>query len=82
MQLGCRAMKNRKFIENKGEFENLIHSKRIENCAIRDAMAQLKMKWRSFGDTFFNGDMHFTSGAVEINCAGQPIWPGTKSFSN
>jgi hypothetical protein len=52
MQLGCRAVNNRKFIENKGEFENFIQNKRVGNCAIRDGMAQLKAKWRSFGDTF------------------------------
>jgi hypothetical protein len=33
-------------IENKGEFCDLVQTSRIENCAIRDAVAQLKMKWR------------------------------------
>jgi hypothetical protein len=45
-------VKNCEIVENKGEFENFIQSERVENCAISDAVAQLKMKWRNFGDTF------------------------------
>ena len=63
-QLGCRAVKNREFIENKGESDDFSKIKRMKNCAISDAVAQPKMKWRSFGGTFEFGDMHFTKVAV------------------
>jgi len=36
-------------IENKGESGDLTQIMRAKNCAIRDAVAQLKMKWRRFG---------------------------------
>jgi hypothetical protein len=43
-------MKNRESIENEGKFDDLRQIERMKNCAIRDAVAQLKMKWRiSFG---------------------------------
>jgi len=64
MQLGCRAVKNRKFIENRGESDGFSKIKRMKNCAISDAVAQLKMKWRSFGGTSEFGYMHFTNVAV------------------
>jgi hypothetical protein len=57
-------VKNRKFIENKGKSDDFSKIKRMKNCAISDAVAQLKMKWRSFGDTLEFGDMHMTSVAV------------------
>jgi len=64
MQLGCRAVKNRKFSENKGESDGFSKIKRMKNCAISDAVAQLKLKWRSFGGTFEFGYMHFTKEGV------------------
>jgi hypothetical protein len=36
-------------IENKGEFGDSSQFTRMKNCAIGDAVAQLKMKWRRFG---------------------------------
>jgi hypothetical protein len=48
VQLGCRAVKNHRFIENKGELDDSSQIKRMKSCAIGDAMAQLKMKWRKF----------------------------------
>jgi hypothetical protein len=35
-------------IENKGEFDGLSQITQMKNCAIGDAVAQLKMKWRKF----------------------------------
>jgi hypothetical protein len=35
--------------ENKGKFDELRLTSKTSNCANRDAMAQLKMKWRKFG---------------------------------
>jgi hypothetical protein len=64
MQLGCRALKNCKFIENKGKSDDFSEINRMKNCAISDAVAQPKMKWRSFGGTFEFGDMHLTSVSV------------------
>ena len=49
MQFQCRRTKMLNNIENKGEFDDLSQIKRMKNCAIRDAVAQLKMKWRKFG---------------------------------
>jgi hypothetical protein len=40
MQLGCRAMENREAIENKGQVDELRQVEPMENCAIRDAVAQ------------------------------------------
>jgi hypothetical protein len=36
-------------LENKGESGDLGQITRAKNCAIGDAVAQLKMKWRKFG---------------------------------
>jgi hypothetical protein len=38
-------------IENKGEFCDLRQIEQMENCAIRDAVAQLKTNWRRFDGT-------------------------------
>jgi hypothetical protein len=40
--------KSRRTIENKVESADLNQIKRMENCAIRDVVAQFKMKWRRF----------------------------------
>jgi hypothetical protein len=41
-------MKNRESIENKVNQGYSSQIKRMKNCAIRDAMAQLETNWRSF----------------------------------
>jgi hypothetical protein len=46
MQLQCRRTKILNTIENKGEFDGLSQITQMKNCAIGDAVAQLKMKWR------------------------------------
>jgi hypothetical protein len=39
-------------IENKGEFDGLSQITQMKNCAIGDAVAQLKMKWRNSRGAF------------------------------
>jgi hypothetical protein len=33
-------------LENKGEYDDSSQIRQMKNCAIGDAVAQLKMKWR------------------------------------
>jgi hypothetical protein len=58
MQLQCRRTKILNNIENKGEFDGLSQITQMKNCAIRDAVAQWKMKWRksrgAIEDLFYN----------------------------
>jgi len=60
MQFQCRRKKMLNNLENKGETDDLSQIKRTKNCAIGDAVAQLKIKWRRFGGAnsacFFVGD--------------------------
>ena len=51
-------------IENKGESDNFSQINPMKNCAIRDGMAQLKLKWHKFGGAVYFGDMHFTKASV------------------
>src|SRR5271156_6331807 len=46
MQLGCRWIKIVNNVKNKGESEDFSRTKELKNCAMRDALAQLKTKWR------------------------------------
>jgi hypothetical protein len=48
MQFQCRRAKILNNLENKGEFGDFKQITRMKNCAIRDFVAQLKMKWRCF----------------------------------
>jgi hypothetical protein len=48
MQLQCRRGKILNYNGNKGESADFRQIKPMENCATRDAVAQLKMKWRRF----------------------------------
>jgi hypothetical protein len=73
MQLGCRVMENREMIENKGESEYFSQFKRTKNCAIRDAVAQWKLKWRSFVGSFLNWIFSRQKNFACANfCHGQP----------
>jgi hypothetical protein len=47
MQFRCRQAKMLNNPENKGESGDFNQFKRMKNCAIRDVLAQLKMKWRN-----------------------------------
>jgi hypothetical protein len=47
-------MENIETVENKGEFCDLNQIKRARNCAIRDFVAQLKMRWRILFGSFLN----------------------------
>jgi hypothetical protein len=49
MQFQCRRTKISNKLENKGESDGSKQIKPKKNCAMRDALAQLKMKWPSFG---------------------------------
>jgi hypothetical protein len=69
MQVQCRR---RNFLENrqnKGVSGSFGLTWKLKNCANRDAMAQLKMKWRKFG------------GAVWIRGYALHVGGATKSVS-
>jgi hypothetical protein len=57
MQFQCRRTEILNNIENKGGFDYFNQSKRVENCAIRDAMAQLKMNWHNSFGAFWNRNL-------------------------
>jgi hypothetical protein len=52
-------------IENKGEFGDLKQIKPVKNCAIRDTVAQLKMKRRSFVARIAAGALRFDGARFE-----------------
>jgi hypothetical protein len=49
MQVWCRHLNFLENGENKGEFCDFNQTRRLKNCAICDAVAQSKLRWRKFG---------------------------------
>jgi hypothetical protein len=52
-------------IENKGEFDDFSQIGRMKNCAMSDAVAQLKTKWRNLGGSSLNQNFFSTEGFVD-----------------
>jgi hypothetical protein len=75
MQFRCRRAKMLNNLENKGESGDFSQMKRIRNCAIRDAVAQLKMKWRKLvgADMVENSTCQCVTGIVILNCMTRPF---------
>jgi hypothetical protein len=49
MQVWCRHLNFLENGENKGESGDFNQTRRLKNCAICDAVAQSKVRWRKFG---------------------------------
>jgi hypothetical protein len=47
MQFQCRRAKMLNNSKNKGEYDDLVEIWQVKKCAVSDAVAQLKVEWRS-----------------------------------